>query len=357
MPTAKVFVFAPADNSGESHRMLEAAGCQIAFGKNAWLTPQGSNEEEMLEMAQGADALIGTSIRSTPITRRIMEASETLRIVAKYTIGVDDVDVDAATELGILVTHAPTEANWGGVAEGAVGMMLNLLKKFPQRDKSVKSGGWRRDDLMGTYVGARADGYVGITIGIVGLGRVGSRFAHLLSPWKARLIACDPYLPDERFAELGVERVDYDAILRQSDVLSFHVTLTPETRHMLSEAELRKMKPSAVIINTSRGAIVDEAALIQSLDEGVIAAASLDVMEEEPPHPGNPLLKMGDNVLLSPHMVSANQDSSSGHLGPGIAWATAAVLSALRGRVHDNVFNLDVIPRWLERFGERDLLG
>src|SRR5919199_4224087 len=115
MTAPKVFIFAPADESGETHRQLEDAGCQLVLGKASWETPMGDNEAEMAEMARGANALMGTSIRSSPITRRIMQSSEQLRIVAKYTIGVDDVDVQAATDLGILVTHSPTEANWGGV--------------------------------------------------------------------------------------------------------------------------------------------------------------------------------------------------------------------------------------------------
>ena len=126
--SANVFIFAPADKSGDTHQKLEAAGCKLVLGNASWETPMGDNELEMIEMARGADAMCGTSIRSSPITRGIMEASDNLRIVAKYTIGVDDIDVDAATELGILVTNAPTESNWGAVAEGTVAIMLAVLK-------------------------------------------------------------------------------------------------------------------------------------------------------------------------------------------------------------------------------------
>jgi D-3-phosphoglycerate dehydrogenase len=125
---------------------------------------------------------VGTSIRSSPISRHILETSDRLRIVAKYTIGVDDMDVEAATDLGILVTHSPTESNWGAVADGSMAMMLCLLKKLRERDAHMKSGGnWREGRLEGSYVGARAeDGYPGIVIGLVGLGRIGSRVASLL---------------------------------------------------------------------------------------------------------------------------------------------------------------------------------
>src|SRR5512146_912430 len=115
----KVFIFAPIDETGESHGKLETAGCSLLLGEASWHTPKGNNEDQMCKMAEGAVALMGTSIRSSPITRRIMQsAGPGLRIVAKFTVGVDDVDVDAATDLGIMVTHAPTESNWGGVAEG-----------------------------------------------------------------------------------------------------------------------------------------------------------------------------------------------------------------------------------------------
>jgi len=353
MANAKVFIFAPADETGETHRQLEQAGCELTLGKAGWHTPQGNNEEEMRELARNADALAGTSIRSSPITRGIMEASDKLRIVAKYTIGVDDVEVDAATELGILVTHGPTESNWGGVAEGTIAMILALLKKVRERDEAMKRGRWRADELQGTYLGRRMDGYPGITIGLVGLGRIGSRVADLLRPWRVRMIAYDPHVPPSRFALTGVEPVDYETLLRESDVVSFHVVLTKETRHMFGAEQVALMKPSAVFINTSRGGVVDERALADALEKNRIAAAALDVFEDEPLPQDSPLRELKHKVLLSPHMVSSNVGSG---LGPGITWATRSVLRALRGEVPDNVYNVDVIPVWLQRFGGRSVL-
>ena len=346
-PQNKVFIFAPADKEGETHRILEDAGCELVLGNASWATPQGNSEEEMCVLAKECDALTGTSIRSSPITRRIMESSDRLRIIAKYTIGVDDVDVEAATELGILVTHSPTESNWGGVAEGCMASMLSLIKKLRERDAHVKGGGWRDDSLQGTYLGARADGYQGITIGIVGLGRVGGRFADLLRPWRVKVLACDPYIPSSQFDEHGAESVDFHTLLRDSDVVSLHVVLNRETRRMLGEAELSMMKPSAILLNTSRGPVVDEKALNSALKEGVIAGAALDVFEDEPLAQESPLRQLGNKVLLSPHMVSSNVGSG---LGPGIKWATESVLKALKGEVPDNVFNKEVIPLWVERF-------
>jgi D-3-phosphoglycerate dehydrogenase / 2-oxoglutarate reductase len=353
MAGPKVFIFAPSDPSGETHRQLEQAGCELVLGKAGWHDPRGDNEDEICSLARGSQVLMGTSIRSSPITRRVMESSADLRIVAKYTIGVDDVDVDAATELGIMVTHGPTESNWGGVAEGTMAMMLALLKKVRERDAHVKAGGWRAEQLQGTYLGARLDGYPGITIGLVGLGRIGSRVSDLLRPWRVRIIAYDPYVHPSKFALVGVQPVDYETLLRESDVVSFHVTLSRETRGMCGAEQLALMKPTAVLINTSRGGVVDEAALADALSRGEIAGAALDVFADEPLPQDSPLLALGTEVLLSGHMVSSNVGSG---LKPGVIWATQSALKALRGEVPDNVYNTEVMPRWLERFGGRSVL-
>jgi phosphoglycerate dehydrogenase-like enzyme len=278
-----------------------------------------------------------------------MTASDRLRIVAKYTIGVDDVDVEAATELGILVTHSPTESNWGGVAEGTLTAMLTMLKKVRERDRHLKEqGGWRDSKLQGTYLGSRGDGYRGLTVGLIGLGRVGSRVATLLRPWNMRILATDPYVPEAKFAEHGVTRVDLPTLLRESDIVSLHVVLTRETRHLIGAPQLALMKPTAILINTARGPCVQEGALIEALLRDQIAGAAMDVFEQEPLSLDSPLRNLGDKVLLSPHMVSSNVGSG---LGPGIRWSTESVLRALRGEVPDNVYNTEVIPRWEKRFG------
>ena len=355
MERPKVFVFAPADQTGNTHKKLEEHGCELVLGKTSWHTPHGDHESEMAGIAKGCAALVGTSLRSSPITPTIMRSSSNLRIIAKYTIGVDDVDVDAATQLGILVTHSPTESNWGGVAEGTIAAMLTLLKKVRERDRQLKeTTGWSDPGLQGIYVGSRADGYAGITLGLIGLGRIGSRVATLMRPWKMRILACDPYVPDSKFTEHGVQRVDLPTLLRESDVVSLHVVLTKETRHLISTPQLALLKPTAILINTSRGFCVDEGALIEALRRGQIAGAALDVFEHEPLSPDSQLRNMGEKVLLSPHMISYNIGSG---LGPGILWATESILRALRGEVPDNVYNKEVIPQWQSRFGGKNVLA
>lgn len=353
MSKAKIFIFAPNDETGKSHRMLQDAGCELTLGEASWHTPMGDNEAAMCAMAKDVQALTGTSIRSSPISRAVMQSSDDLRIIAKYTIGVDDIDVAAATELGIMVTHAPTESNWGGVAEGTMAMMLAMLKKTRERDAAMKRGEWRDPAAAGTYLGRRQDGYEGITIGLIGLGRIGSRLADLLQPWRVRIIAYDPYVDLARYVHHNVAKVELAALLAESDVVSMHVTLTDETRQWFGAEQFAQMKPSAIFINTSRGLCVRESELFDALDKDIIAGAAIDVFEDEPVPLQSPLLGLGDKIMLSAHMISLNVGSG---LGPGTEWATRSVIAALKGEVPDNVFNKEVLPRWRERFGGMSIL-
>ena len=354
MGEPKVFVFAPVDQAQECHQKLEKYGCNLSMGQAGWHSPQGDNEQDMVGMANEADALMGTSIRSSPITRGIMEASPNLRVVAKCTVGTDDIDVEAATELGILVCHAPTESNCYGVAEGTVAFILATIKKLNQRDEAVKNGNWRDPELTGQYLGRRTtDDYPGLTLGLIGLGRIGARVAQLFAPWRMKIIATDPYIDDERFIKNGVEKVDLDTLLKSSDIVSMHCVNTKETSKLMDAENFKKMKPTAIFVNTSRGANVDEAALAEALQNEVIAGAAIDAFADEPIATNSPLKKLGNKVILSPHMVSSNQASG---LGPGYVWATNAVLQALAGEVPNNVFNPEVIERWKERFGGTTVL-
>ena len=352
MTAPKVVVFAPGDE--RSYQRFEEAGCDVTLGKASWADPTGNTTDEIAAMAVDADALVGTSIKGGRIDRGVMLASEQLRIVAKYTVGVDEIDTDVATELGIIVTHAPTEANWGGVVETTMQQLLTLLKKSRQRDAALKQGtAWRTPALTATHLGRREDGYPGLTVGIVGLGRIGGRLAQMLAPWRVRMIAYDPYQPIDRFIHANVERVDLDTLLQESDVVTLHVILTRETHHMIGERELGMMKPTAILLNTSRGPVVDEKALVAALQNETIAGAGLDVFEIEPLPMDSPLRQMDERVLLSPHVAAHN---SGAGIGPGIEWGTEDVLRALRGEVPEHVFNKEVIPRWLERFEGRAVI-
>ena len=349
MSKPKVLVFAPREEPPETIAALEGLGCELVFGNRDWQLPRGAHEDVLVEAARDAVALMGTSMRHTPISRRVMQASQRLRLVAKYTVGVDDIDTDAATELGIMVCHAPTESNCFAVAETTVTFMLALFKKIRDRDADVRAGKWRTADNYAYYVGSRqSDHFPGQTIGLVGLGRIGTRVAQLLAPWRVRIIAYDPYVPPAHFLTHGVKSVDYETLLRESDVVSFHVVLTKETRYMFGERELALMKPSAIVINTARGKVMDEKALAKALAAGRVRGAAIDAFEEEPLPMDSPLRTLGDKVLLSPHSASYTE---GGELRQGVAWATRSVVTALTGKIPDNVYNRDVLPRWKERFG------
>ena len=353
MSKPKVFVYTPLDESGLSHGELAEAGCEVVLGDLVWRTKMGATHDDVLRLGSNAQAMIGAIVRGVIFDGSFMDRMPELRIIAKYSIGYDDVDVDAATERGILVTHSPTEANWGAVAEGTMAMMLGLLKQVRERDRHVKEGGWRIPGLDATYLGQRQDGYGGVTIGIIGLGRIGSRIAALLAPWRVRLIAYDPYIDESKFVHHNVQAVDLQTLLKESDVVTIHCNLTHETRHLISKAQFTLMKSSAIIVNAARGPIVDGDALFDALDKDVIAGAAIDVFEIEPVPTQSPLLGLGDKILVSPHNISATK---GGGLGPAIPWATQAALTALRGEVPRHVVNVDAIPKWRDRFQGNSLI-
>jgi D-3-phosphoglycerate dehydrogenase / 2-oxoglutarate reductase len=356
--TPKVFVFAP---TGDSHKHLEENGCAVTLGDPQWHIPGADYEADYIRATQGSVALAGTSMRATPTSRAVLASLPDLRIVAKATVGVDDIDVEAASELGILVTHAPVESNWGNIAETTVMFLLSLLKGQNVQDQTIKDGGWWSEAGNGKYVGSRSsDGYKGITLGIVGLGRIGMRVAQLMRPWNINILASDPYIPEYRFLEAGVKPVDLDTLLEESDVVTIHVVLNRETKHMISAPQLEKMKPSAFLINTARGGAVDEQALINALDKGMIAGAALNAYEEEPLSAESPLRFMGNKVILRPHggspLRTQGAEAPAGRgAGQNSQWVNADILKALRGETPDHIFNAEALPLWLERFKGEDL--
>ena len=345
----RVLIFAPREEPPETIKAIEGLGCEIVIGNRDWQLPRTHFEDDVVAQARDCVALMGTSMRHTPISRRIMEASQRLRVVAKYTVGVDDIDTEAATDLGIMVCHAPTESNCFGVAEAAVAMMLHQFKKLAGRDADVREGKWRTAENFSYFLGARqSDGFRGQTIGFVGFGRIASRVAQLLTPWRARLIAYDPYVQPAQFLAHGVQQVDYETLLRESDLVSFHVVLTKETRYMFGEEQIKLMKPHAVVVNTARGKVIDEKAVAKAIEEGRLRGAAIDAFEEEPLPMDSPLRKLGDRVLLSPHSASYTE---GGELRQGVDWAFRSVATALKGGIPDNVYNKDVISLWKQRFG------
>jgi phosphoglycerate dehydrogenase-like enzyme len=274
------------------------------------------------------------------MTRPIIEACPRLRIIAKATIGVEVIDIDAAPERGILVCNSPALENLIGVAEGAIGQMLALVKRVAINERLLREGKWRADERLGELLWGK-------TIGIVGLGRIGSNVARRLQTWDVKVLAADPYVEPGHAVSVGARLVPLDELLPQVDVVTIHVNLTAETRHLLDERRLRSMQPTAYLVNTSRGPVVDEAALCRAITEGWIAGAALDVFEEEPLRPGNPILGLDpDRVLLTPHAIGANRAMRE----TGTVMAVENMLRALRGELPGNIVNPDAIAAWRSRF-------
>ena len=248
-------------------------------------------EDEVIGRARDADALV---ISSTPVTRGVMSALEGLKVVVRTGVGYDVIDVPAATDLGVIVVNVPDI--WvREVANHALALLLAWNRKIITLDRNVHAGKWG-----GGVPGAWTGPLHGETVGIVGLGNIGSAFARRVAAFETKVIAHDPYVDDARFHELGVERVSLEALAERSDYVSVHTLLNAETRHLIGEAFFKRMKPTAILINTSRGPVVDEQALAQALREKRLAGAALDVWEREPVAADNPLLGM-DNVIATPH--------------------------------------------------------
>src|SRR5258705_10362498 len=215
MSKPKILIFAPREEPPETISALEGLGCELVFGNLDWQLPRTAHEDTVVDAARDAVALMGTSMRHTPISRRIMQASQRLRVVAKYTVGVDDIDTDAATDLGIMVCHAPTESNCFGVAETTVTFMLSLLKKVAERDADVRAGKWRTLDNYAYYVGSRtSEAFRGRASGIAALGRTATPWPDLLAPGRARPIPSNPPWPRPHFLPPAARPADTDTRLR-----------------------------------------------------------------------------------------------------------------------------------------------
>lgn len=248
--------------------------------------------------AKGCAAIL---LRSAAVSRQDMEALPELEVVAKHGIGLDNIDVAAATEQNIAVVNAPF-ANINAVAEHTVAMLLAQSKRLVQMDALTRNGQFAK---RVAYTNRELSG---ATVGLIGLGRIARLVAQKLSGFQVRLLGCDNYVAQEAVSEYGIQVVSQDELLRQSDFICLHTPLTEETKHLLSYAQLSLIKPSSYLINTSRGPVVDEAALVDALQNGRLAGAALDVYEQEPPVCDNPLFKM-DSVILSPHNAALTEEA------------------------------------------------
>lgn len=251
----------------------------------------------IVEVAKDADAMLVTYARITPA---IIDQLTKCRIISRFGIGVDNVDLDAATRAGIVVTKVPDYCI-DEVSDHAMALLLALIRKIPSSNALSHGGTW----AMKAVVPIRR--IRGATLGLVGFGRIPQLVTPKAKAFGMRVIAFDPYADDDAFERLGVERVDFGQLLAESDHVSIHCPLTPDTKNLFNEQAFGQMKPGSYLVNTARGNIVDEGALASALDAGQLAGAALDVMAEEPP-PSSPLFGR-DNVILTPHTSFYSEES------------------------------------------------
>ena len=282
------------------------------------------------------DALIVLAPRVTAAT---VAGAERLALIARFGVGYDSVDLDACTENGVLVTITPDGVR-RPVATSIMAYLLALSHKLLYKDRLTRAGRWAEKlDYMGT-------GLTGRTLGTVGLGNIARDLFVLAKPFGMRHLAYDPYVTPEGAAAVGVELVDLETLLRTADFVSINCALTPETRGLIGAERLALMKDTAYLINTARGPIVDQAALTAALRERRIAGAGLDVFEQEPVDPQDPILTL-DNVIVAPHGLAWTDEL---FLGNGRS-ACASVLAVAAGRVPRHVVNRAVVdtPRMQEK--------
>ena len=291
-----------------------------------------ATEDEIIKAAKDADALL---VIFAPMTRRVLEALPKLKVIVRYGIGYDNVDVDAATDNGVLLVNIP-DFCLEEVANHAIALLLALNGELLSINEGMKQGRWAESQLIRATIGAPYEQ----TLGLIGCGKIGRMTAKKAQCFGFRILGYDPYVDKSLAKEHGITLVGLPELLKESDFVSVHTLLNKETWHLIGEKEFKQMKPTAYFINTSRGAVVDEAALIKALQEKWIAGAGLDVFEQEPVDPDNPLLKM-DNVIVSPHCCS-HSVASIKRLKTSVGQEAARVLI---GRWPKNVVNKTVKPK------------
>ncbi|MEM9161621.1 MAG: phosphoglycerate dehydrogenase [Cyanobacteria bacterium P01_F01_bin.4] len=258
----------------------------------------GLSPEELVKIIADYDALM---IRSgTKVTAAVIEAGKNIKIIGRAGVGVDNVDVPAATRRGIVVVNSP-EGNTIAAAEHALAMMLSISRLIPVADQSVKAKEWNRKKFTGVEVYKK-------TLGVVGLGKIGSHVASVARAMGMKILAYDPFISSERAEEIGCRLVDLDLLFQESDYITLHIPKTPDTAHLINAEALAKMKPTARIVNCARGGIIDENALYEAIRDGQIAGAALDVYESEPLEE-SPLRDLGNAIVLTPHLGASTEEA------------------------------------------------
>ncbi|XP_051134877.1 D-3-phosphoglycerate dehydrogenase 2, chloroplastic-like [Andrographis paniculata] len=288
------------------------------------------SQEELCDKVSQCDALIVRS--GTKVTRQVFESAKgRLKVVGRAGVGIDNVDLQAATEFGCLVVNAPT-ANTIAAAEHGIALLASMARNVAQADASVKAGKWQRNKYVGVSL-------VGKTLAVMGFGKVGSEVARRAKGLGMKVIAHDPYAPADRARAIGVDLVSFDQAISTAEFVSLHMPLTSTTNKVFNDATFAKMKKGVRLINVARGGVIDEDALVRALDNGTVAQAALDVFTEEPPAKDSKLVQH-ENVTVTPHLGASTREAQE-----GVAVEIAeAVVGALRGELSATAVNAPMVP-------------
>jgi D-3-phosphoglycerate dehydrogenase len=317
----KVLVSDPISDLG-LQQLTEASDVEVV--KNT-----GLSEDELVAVIGGYDALLVRS--QTKVTRRIMEAGTKLKVIGRAGVGVDNIDLEAATSLGIVVINAP-DGNTITTCEHTFAMMMALARHIPQAYRKTVEGQWDRKSFLGVELRNK-------TLGVLGLGRIGTEVAKRAIAFGMTVMGYDPFMTEERAEKLGIKLATVDEIVRNADFITVHTPLTNETRHMISRPQFEVMKKGMRIINCARGGIIDEMALVEAIDQGIVHGAAFDVFEQEPPSPDHPFLKH-PKIIVTPHLGASTVEAQE-----NVAIdVSEQVLNILRNKPFKNAVNMPPIP-------------
>ena len=294
------------------------------------IVAEAGDEAELLPLAPTADGILTCW---NPVREPVIAAAKKCQVIARYGIGLDNIDVDTATAHGIIVTNVPAYC-LDEVSDHAMGLLLACARKIPRFDRAVRSDVWDQN------IGPEMHRIRGKILGIVGFGQIGQAIIPKAQAFGLRIKVCSPRTDPERIQQHGAQKISFHELLTTSDFITIHAPLTSETQCMFSDAEFRAMKPTAFLINTARGGIVDTSALTAALRNGDIAGAGLDVLETEPPDQNEKLLTL-DNVVITPHAAFVSKDA----ILELEVTATTCVAQVLTGHLPESVVNPSVLAQ------------
>ncbi len=277
--------------SQECDRILQARGLSV-------VRAVGVAVEELYRLLPQFDGMVVRS--AVQVNREMIGRMNRMRVIGRAGAGVDNIDVEAATEMGVVVMNTPG-GNTVSATEHTIALLLSLLRKIPSATASIRSGVWDRKSYIGTEL-------LGKRVGVLGLGRIGKEVSRRLQSFDAVVIGYDPVLSSKAVEDLGITPATFDELIATSDILLMHIPLLAETRGLIGAAELSRMRPGVFIVNTARGELIDESALLQALDQGQVAGAALDVFAAEPPEFPHPLINHA-NVVATPHIAASTEEA------------------------------------------------